>query len=886
MADSNLELEIRWSAWLLSQNQRGMRSVLWIVVCLYPIFGVLDYLVAPAEWLWLLYGTRAAVTAITLVLFRVVLGKQFRSHPNAISAAYMVLISFGISLMTLFMGGLGSPYHAGLSLVMVASGLLFVWPPAVVAATHSTIVLVFWVANLLVNGVDNPLTAISNQFFLVSTAIIVGTGQILGYRSQRVEVENQLTLEKTTHNLAGAHEELKRLDRFKSEFFANITHELRTPLTLILAPLGLLLDEKLGALRDTQRSTLASMQRSGVKLSRLIGDLLDLSKLEESRLRLRIESRDLIAYLRGLVSQVEPLAQRKNITLSFEADATHAHLFCDLDRLERVFINLLSNATKFTDAGGSVWVRVIDEGPSVRVEVADTGVGFPSEMSEDVFQRFFQADMAGTRRFGGAGIGLALAKELVELHAGEIWASSAPGKGATFSVRLHKGKQHFKPDALDRRGLAAERPGGQREEDRSPSDGSPDVPRQFRLIDIEGSTEAPSLEGDRDENDREQTVLVVEDTPEVARVIRLALHREFRVIVGRDGQEGLTLARRHRPTIIVTDWMMPRLTGLELTRELRSDPSTRHIPIVMLTAKSDIDDKVLGLETGVDAYVSKPFAAAELVSTIRSLLRARDATADSLLTQKMDSLETIAGGLAHEILNPLNYLKNALCTVQRDCQTLLETVKGTSLEPPESGTVKKLDARMQKMFDVSQAGVKRIASTVDLMVRYSREGYARSPRPVDAFFAVRDVIAVVAPTVSREVALSVDLEGSGWVVCVAEELNQVLTNLIQNALEAVPGDGTGAVVVKGRTLRGELVLSVKDNGPGIAEQDRARIFDAFYTTKQVGQGMGLGLTITRRVVVAMGGTLSLKSQVGKGSEFVIRVPSAAASEPRSFEAAG
>jgi signal transduction histidine kinase len=855
-----------------------MRGVLWIVVCLYPAFGVLDYLVAPRGALALLYGTRAAVTLVTLVLFRVVQAELFRKHPNAISASYMVLISLGISLMTVFMGGLASPYYAGLTLVMVASGLLFVWPPHVIAVTYASIVVIFLIANLASRGGADLLSAISNQFFLISTAIIAGTGQTLGYRSQREQVSFQLALEKATQNLARAHEQLKQLDRFKSEFFANITHELKTPLTLILAPLGLLVDGQLGTISDAQRSTLTSMQKSGVRLSRLISDLLDLSKLEESRLRLRVERHDLVAYLHGLLRQVEPLAQRKSLMLSFEADANVAMVHCDIDRLERVFVNLLSNAMKFTEPGGWVMLKLFDEGASVRVEVIDSGVGFPSHLDEEVFQRFFQADMAKTRRFGGAGIGLALAKDLIELHGGEIWAKSKPGQGATFSVRLIKDREHFDPHVLDRRGTGSERPGGQREGDNNLSEWQLDTPRQFRLLDIDEATEQRLVERDDDENRREHSVLVVEDTPDVARIIRLALHHEFRVLVAADGQEGLELARRYRPSVIITDWMMPRMDGLALTAELRKDPETRNIPIVMLTARSDIQDKIRGLDTGVSAYVGKPFAASEIVSTVRALMRSQEAAADSLLSQKMDSLETIAGGLAHEILNPLNYLKNALLTVQRDSQSLIDTVKSGSLAPPESGVVQKLDQRMQKMLEVSQAGVKRIASTVDLMVRYSREGYARSLRVYDAYAAAVDVVAIVGPSVARDIPISLELEGQGWVSCVPEELNQVLSNLVQNALEAVRADGTGRVWVRGRNEGSELVLAVCDNGTGIAEAERARIFDAFYTTKQVGHGMGLGLTITRRVVLAMGGTLTLESQVGQGSEFIIRVPSAVASE--------
>ncbi len=179
MGTDDVALEERWRGWLLERNRRGTRSTLFIVVSLYPLFGVLDYLVAPHEWLWLLYGTRAVVTLVTLVMFRVVKSEFFDRHPDTTSAAFMTLISFGISMMTVFMGGLASPYYAGLTLTIVGTGLLFVWPARVVVITHATIILSFLLPNLLLNHRVNVLTAISNQFFLVSTAIIAGTGQML-----------------------------------------------------------------------------------------------------------------------------------------------------------------------------------------------------------------------------------------------------------------------------------------------------------------------------------------------------------------------------------------------------------------------------------------------------------------------------------------------------------------------------------------------------------------------------------------------------------------------------------------------------------------------------------------------------------------------------------
>ncbi len=266
----------------------------------------------------------------------------------------------------------------------------------------------------------------SNLVFLTATAIVISIGQILAYRTQREQIVNQLVIVQTTANLGRAHQDLQRLDAFKSRFFANVTHELKTPLALILSPLELMIDGEFGALTDPQRATLRSIYLSGARLLRLIGDLLDLSRLEESRLRLRVKPQDLVQWLRALVAQVAPLTDRKRIELRFEANVEASEVWCDLDRLERVFVNLISNAAKHTPEGGRITIALVEAADEVWVSVEDTGAGFPPELSERLFERFFQVDSeTAQNRYtqGGTGIGLALARELVELHGGTITAS-------------------------------------------------------------------------------------------------------------------------------------------------------------------------------------------------------------------------------------------------------------------------------------------------------------------------------------------------------------------------------------------------------------------------------------------------------------------------------
>ena len=260
---------------------------------------------------------------------------------------------------------------------------------------------------------------------------------------------------------------------------------------------------------------------------------------------------------------------------------------------------------------------------------------------------------------------------------------------------------------------------------------------------------------------------------------------------------------------------------------------------------------------------------------MRAQLQTQEASAELLLEHKLDSLQTLAGGLAHEIRNPLNYLQGALSALETDVKRLLD-----SAEKPNGGLPPGVAERTQKMFATARSGVKRIGGTVELMMRYSREGYTRSLQPYDVYGAVRDVMALLKSTVGYDVQTSLDLEGDALVSCVPEEVNQVLTNLLENAMQAVDKDGSGRVVVRGRNAGGMLVLSVKDNGAGIEPADVPRLFTAFFTKKGKTGGTGLGLTIVRRVVTALRGTINVESQPGAGAEFIIRVPRVVGREQR------
>jgi signal transduction histidine kinase len=873
MTTSEVEIGKRWAEWRLRRNRRGLRVGMIFMVTLYPAFGLLDWALAPASALPALWATRAGIAALALVILWLMRSPGFDPYVDGVAVLCGWLAALGISVMTAYMGGLASPYYAGLILVVLAAGQLFVWPTRLVAVTLIGIVASFVVVNLLHGTVGDLHVAIGNLTFLSATAIIAGVAQVLLFNTLFEQLEQRVRLEATSANLERAHVELQRLDEFKSRFFANMTHELRTPLAMLVTPLELMMQGEMGAFSEGQRSSLQSMYRSALKLLKLINDLLDLSRLEESRLRLDVKEHDLAAQLRGLVEQTQVLANRKQVSLSFSADQEPATVWCDAERLERVFVNLLSNAIKFTPVHGHVTVTLTQQFDDVVVLFQDDGPGFPPEKAEQLFERFFQVDMADRRQHGGAGIGLALARELVTLHGGSISAKSDGRSGAQFTVVLRRGRGHFRPEVL---AASKDRP------EPVPGDASLDwavqlaARSEFRFLDIEEATERRVVERDSDEEARPYTAVVVEDHPHIVQLIHMSLRRQFKVLTAPDGVKGLELALRERPNLVVTDLMMPGIDGLALTRKLREDPSTRHIPIIMLSARGELDDRVKGLETGVSAYLTKPFSPKELLTAARGLVRAEEQTADLVLTQRMESLEMVAAGLAHEINNPLNYLKNAIGRVRLDAEkvvALCAAARARPLDEGEQAQVEKLDTRLHELLGVADSGVKRIGSTVELMSRYGRAGYKREPVPHDAWAAAHAVVGIVLPATGRKVQVEVDVEGDGTLECVPEEFNQVLSNLVQNAIEAVPED-TGRVLVRGRPDDDHIALSVKDNGSGMPPDVLQRLFTPFFTTKGPGRGTGLGLTITRRVVQSLGGTMQVSSTVGQGTEFVVRLPRA------------
>jgi signal transduction histidine kinase/DNA-binding response OmpR family regulator len=449
------------------------------------------------------------------------------------------------------------------------------------------------------------------SYVLLVVGLLYGSRR---YDLNRIQLKNQLRLE---HVEA---EKMKELDHLKSRFFANISHEFRTPLTLILGPVEQMRrSEFKGNLQEAYDMIL----RNGRRLLRLINQLLDLARIEAGRMALQARPENIVSFLKGLTLSFASAAERKRIALSFAAKEESIIVYCDRDKLEKIVSNLLSNALKFTPEGGRVSVQLSVSSEQLLskqliadhwllITVTDTGPGISKDQLDKIFDRFYQVDASQTREQEGTGIGLALTKELVELHRGEISVHSEVGHGSSFIVRLPLGKAHLKPEEVANEQLSVTSDQFARFED-----------RESRMEDRTAGDKQPTTNDQQPPTNDESIILIVEDNVDVRQYIRQYLEPEFKVIAAVDGVEGLEKALEIIPDLIISDVMMPKRDGNELCRILKNEEKTSHVPIIMLTAKADRDSKVQGLETGADDYLIKPFDSKELLARVHNLINQR-----------------------------------------------------------------------------------------------------------------------------------------------------------------------------------------------------------------------------------------------------------------------
>ncbi|XWV18640.1 MAG: response regulator [Gemmatimonas sp.] len=417
-------------------------------------------------------------------------------------------------------------------------------------------------------------------------------------RQREQELARQNTL------LEAQARQLQALDTAKTRFFANVSHELRTPLTLTIGPLE---DLQARGGRDAQEERWIEIAlRNSRRLLRLVNQILDVAKLEAGQMELRPRPLDLSLFVRGIIGAFASVAERKQITLTLEAPHVLKGMF-DADAIEKVLTNLLSNAVKFTPNGGAVRLKIdrsiVNEQAAVTIRVIDTGPGIPAAQLALVFERFYQVDETDARLQAGTGIGLALVKELVELHGGRITADSDP-RGTMFTLEIPYGVVDDAPAHAPRADQVT---------------GPSRIPLRPTLAQPIG------FDGDDgvDDSDDVPTMLVVDDSDDLRAYIRDHFQKQYRVLEAHDGAEGLAVAQRELPDIVVSDVMMPGTDGFSLVRALRDSPETDFLAIVLLTAQAEDEKRLTGLKIGADDYLVKPFDMRELDVRVANLIAAR-----------------------------------------------------------------------------------------------------------------------------------------------------------------------------------------------------------------------------------------------------------------------
>ena len=445
---------------------------------------------------------------------------------------------------------------------------------------------------------------------------------------------------------------LKEMDKVKTRFFANISHEFRTPLTLIMGPLEQMI-AACGENEKEKKRKLSLMLRNAQRLLRLINQLLELSRLDSGKLKLQAAKTDIIIFMRGIIDSFQLLAQQKELDLVFHTgrnnEAEDLLLYIDPRKMEDIMSNLLVNAIKFTPPGGEVKVTLnksflggpggdfgggtpglLEKSPPmlhgaegknnfpegfVEISVKDTGPGIPHEQLAHIFDRFYQADSTYEYHQKGSGIGLALSKELVELHHGTIEPRSSEGEGSEFIIRLPLGRSHLADDEIMEQGVPADVKG-------VPTDDSNEVKIREKIPEFEMESEVEAKENEPGTHEAD-IILVVEDSADLRNYIREALEPGYTVVGAGDGREGIQKAQEIIPDLIISDIMMPEVNGYELCRELKNHVNTSHIPIILLTAKASEENIIEGLETGADDYITKPFNTGILSARIKNLIDLR-----------------------------------------------------------------------------------------------------------------------------------------------------------------------------------------------------------------------------------------------------------------------
>lgn len=421
--------------------------------------------------------------------------------------------------------------------------------------------------------------------------IVIYSTVVLLILGSMFEARRRISKEKASARAALAEKELeKKQSDMNMRFFSNISHEFRTPLTMIYGPAEQLASSS--SLNEKERASVRTMQKSINRMLTLVNQLLDFGKIENDTLKLKTIYCDIVESTRLCCEPFKSSLIQNGINMNFTAPVPSIWGYADEDKLQKILSNLLSNAGKFTPKGGNVNITVRNDGPIVEIAVEDTGPGIPEDKLDKIFERYYQIDKDSAGKYNyGTGIGLYYARALAKVHHGSLISYNVPDGGAGFKLSIPTDADSFKPEEIAETGPTQDGP----------------------------METVPSLAGTADkDNDTRLCILVIDDDRDLLNYMSGLLSPRYKVILSEEAEKGLEIARSTSPDLILSDVMMPGMSGLDLCRQIKDDIQICHIPVILVTAKGAVDNQVEGLEQGADAYVTKPFSPSYLLALIRS----------------------------------------------------------------------------------------------------------------------------------------------------------------------------------------------------------------------------------------------------------------------------
>jgi signal transduction histidine kinase len=674
-------------------------------------------------------------------------------------------------------------------------------------------------------------------------------------------------LEQRESEYARLYQRLADLDQAKTEFFANVSHEFRTPLTLMLAPLEELLKLE-DDLPSATREQLWLIHRNAMRLLKLVNSLLEFSRIEANRARPNLQPTDLAGLTADLTSNFRSACESAGLTLDVDCPPLPWPVQVDREMWEKIVLNLLSNAFKFTSTGG-ILVSLRSADGVVELTVRDTGIGIPEADLPNLFERFFRAQHADNQYHEGIGIGLALVKELVQLHDGTVLVDSQLGQGSAFTVRI----PHSALSAGDG-GVAPLQPDGRSRWPLPVLDDDRRAAERSRTA--QGASEPA-------EGPRRERILLADDNADVRSYLQRVLENaDYRVDTVADGDAALASCLASPPDLVLCDVMMPRLGGLEFLRRLRATPAGAAVPAILLSARAGDEAKMEGFAAGADDYLLKPFSVRKLLARVDGAIRLADVRRRSVEYQRQVAvLETrvaeqeIAARalrIAREEAEHANLAKSRfLAAASHDLRQPLQglflfvaRLAGCNLGPKELKTVASIERALESLKLLLDALLDVSRLDAGIIVPNVRD------------VPIGEVLDVLAAeyherAVERQIAFRV-VKSAAIVHTDPPLLGRLLRNLVENAFRFTE---RGRILVTCRRRSDHLLVQVWDTGLGIPEAMLEEIFTEFVQVGNVerdrDKGMGLGLAIVQRLSRLLGHRVSVRSTLGRGSVFSVEI---------------